>query len=63
MRKGAHRQKTEILKNFVLKVCQAKQEWTMEGFIDSAVEKISEIDGKDGVEMEDPEDPAMEKSN
>ena len=38
-------QGTEILKNFVLKVCQAKQEWTMDGFIDSAVEKISKIDG------------------
>ena len=36
---------TEILKNFVLKVCKAKQNWTMEGFIDSAVEKISKIDG------------------
>jgi len=35
----------EILKNFVLKVCGAKQDWTMEGFIDSAVEKISKIDG------------------
>jgi GMP synthase (glutamine-hydrolysing) len=38
-------QGTEILKNFVLKVCGAKQEWTMEGFIDTAVEKISKIDG------------------
>jgi GMP synthase (glutamine-hydrolysing) len=38
-------QGTEILKNFVLKVCGAKQDWTMEGFIDSAVEKISRIDG------------------
>jgi GMP synthase (glutamine-hydrolysing) len=38
-------QGTEILKNFVLKVCQAKQDWTMEGFIDSAVEKISKIEG------------------
>ena len=38
-------QGSEILKNFVLKVCQAKQEWTMEGFIDSAVEKISKIEG------------------
>jgi GMP synthase (glutamine-hydrolysing) len=33
-------QGTEILKNFVLKVCKAKQDWTMEGFIDTAVEKI-----------------------
>ena len=38
-------QGTEILKNFVLKVCRAKQDWTMEGFIDSAVEKISKIEG------------------
>ena len=38
-------QGTEILKNFVLKVCQAKQDWTMEGFIDTSVEKISKIDG------------------
>ena len=38
-------QGTEILKNFVLKVCGAKQDWTMEGFIDTAVEKISKIDG------------------
>ena len=34
-----------ILKNFVLKVCGAKQDWTMESFIDTAVEKISKIDG------------------
>lgn len=38
-------QGTEILKNFVLKVCGAKQDWTMEGFIESAVNKISKIDG------------------
>ena len=38
-------QGTEILKNFVLKVCGAKQDWTMEGFIESTVEKISKIDG------------------
>ncbi len=38
-------QGTEILKNFVLKVCDAKQDWTMEGFIDTAVEKISKIEG------------------
>ncbi len=38
-------QGTEILKNFVLKVCGAKQDWTMEGFIESAVEKISKIEG------------------
>jgi GMP synthase (glutamine-hydrolysing) len=38
-------QGTEILKNFVLKVCKAKQDWTMEGFIDTAVEKIKKIEG------------------
>ena len=38
-------QGTEILKNFVLKVCGAKQDWTMEGFVETAVEKISKIDG------------------
>ena len=35
----------DILKNFVLKVCEAKQEWTMEGFVETAVEKISKIQG------------------
>ena len=38
-------QGTEILKNFVLKVCGAKQDWTMEGFIDTAIEKIEKIEG------------------
>ena len=38
-------QGTEILKNFVLRVCQAKQDWTMEGFIETEVEKISKIEG------------------
>ena len=38
-------QGTEILKNFVLKVCKAKQDWNMEGFIDTAVEKIAKIEG------------------
>ena len=35
----------KILKNFVMKVCKAKQEWTMEGFIETAIEKISKIQG------------------
>jgi len=35
----------EILKNFVLKVCGAKQDWTMENFIDTAIEKIAKIEG------------------
>lgn len=38
-------QGTEILKNFVLKICKAKQEWTMEGFVDKTVKDISKIDG------------------
>ncbi len=38
-------QGTEILKNFVLKVCGAQQDWTMKGFIESEVEKLSKIDG------------------
>ncbi|QMU53962.1 MAG: glutamine-hydrolyzing GMP synthase [Nitrosopumilus sp.] len=38
-------QGTAILKNFVLKVCGAKQDWTMENFIDTAVKKIAKIDG------------------
>ncbi len=38
-------QGTEILKNFVLKICKAKQNWTMKDFIDTAVEKISKIEG------------------
>jgi GMP synthase (glutamine-hydrolysing) len=36
---------TDILKNFVLNVCKAKQEWTMEGFVEKTVKEISEIDG------------------
>ncbi len=38
-------QGTEILKNFVLKICGAKQEWTMETFIENTVKEISEIEG------------------
>ncbi len=36
---------TNILKNFVLNVCQAKQDWTMEGFVEKTVDEISKIDG------------------
>ena len=36
---------TNILKNFVLDVCQAKQDWTMEGFVEKTVDEISKIDG------------------
>ena len=28
-----------------MKVCKAKQNWTMEGFIDTAIEKIKKIEG------------------
>jgi GMP synthase (glutamine-hydrolysing) len=38
-------QGTEILKNFVLKICKAKQDWTMEGFVENTVKNISKIDG------------------
>ncbi len=38
-------QGTEILKNFALKICKIKQEWTMETFIEKTVNKISKIDG------------------
>ena len=36
---------TEILKNFVLKVCNANQNWTMEKFVENSVENISKVDG------------------
>ncbi|MDC0052523.1 glutamine-hydrolyzing GMP synthase, partial [Candidatus Nitrosopelagicus sp.] len=36
---------TDILKNFVLNVCKAKQEWTMEGFVEKTVKEISKIEG------------------
>tara|TARA_Y100001960_G_scaffold23569_1_gene20759 strand:- start:948 stop:2471 length:1524 start_codon:yes stop_codon:yes gene_type:complete len=36
---------TDILKNFVVNVCQAKQEWTMESFVEKTVDEISKIKG------------------
>lgn len=39
-------QGTKILRNFVLDICQAKQEWTMEAFIEDAVKKISKTQGR-----------------
>jgi len=36
---------TEILKNFVLKICNAKQEWGMKEFLDKTIEKMSKIEG------------------
>jgi GMP synthase (glutamine-hydrolysing) len=38
-------QGSEILKNFVRKICKAKQEWTMERFIESTVQSLSKIQG------------------
>ena len=37
-------QGTEILKNFVLNICNAKQDWTMEGFIEKTVNELIKID-------------------
>ncbi|CAI8028928.1 Putative GMP synthase [glutamine-hydrolyzing] [Geodia barretti] len=38
-----HTQKgTEILKNFVLKICGARQDWTMEAFVDRARKAVGE---------------------
>ncbi len=36
---------TRILENFVLNICRAKQEWTMEKFVDTAVSDIASISG------------------
>ena len=36
---------TEILKNFVLKVCHASQDWTMERFVENSIETISKSNG------------------
>ena len=38
-------QGTKIIKNFVLNICKAKQEWTIESFIQDSISKISKIDG------------------
>ncbi|MFY9300792.1 MAG: glutamine-hydrolyzing GMP synthase [Candidatus Nitrosotenuis sp.] len=35
----------QILKNFVLNICGAKQEWTIESFIERTVKELSKIDG------------------
>jgi GMP synthase (glutamine-hydrolysing) len=35
----------QILKNFVLNICGAKQEWTMESFVEKTVSEISKIEG------------------
>jgi len=36
---------TEILKNFVLKICYANPDWTLEKFVENAVENISKVEG------------------
>jgi len=38
-------QGTSILKNFALKICKVKQEWTMKTFVENTVKEISKIDG------------------
>ncbi|MDE1861404.1 MAG: glutamine-hydrolyzing GMP synthase [Thaumarchaeota archaeon] len=35
----------QVLKNFVLNICKAKQDWTLENFVDSTVDEISKIEG------------------
>lgn len=35
----------KILKNFVLNICGAKPEWTMESFVEKTVKEIAKIDG------------------
>ncbi len=35
----------QVLKNFVLDICKAKQDWTLENFIEDTVSQISKIDG------------------
>ena len=38
-------QGTKILENFVRQICKAKQEWTMERFVEEATKKIAKIKG------------------
>jgi GMP synthase (glutamine-hydrolysing) len=35
----------QVLRNFVLNICKARQDWTLENFIESTVSEISRIDG------------------
>ncbi|RRC92658.1 glutamine-hydrolyzing GMP synthase [Erysipelotrichaceae bacterium OH741_COT-311] len=39
----------ELLKNFVFEICQAKNNWSMQSFIEQEVEKIRQQVGKDNV--------------
>jgi GMP synthase (glutamine-hydrolysing) len=36
---------TQVLKNFVLDICKAKQDWTLENFIETTVSEISKVEG------------------
>ena len=36
---------TEILKNFAINICGAKQDWTMQNFVETTVKEISKIEG------------------
>jgi GMP synthase (glutamine-hydrolysing) len=36
---------TEILKNFAINICGAKQDWTIQNFIETTVNEISKIEG------------------
>ncbi|HEX9850498.1 glutamine-hydrolyzing GMP synthase, partial [Candidatus Deferrimicrobium sp.] len=40
---------TEILANFLFRVCDLSPDWTMHSFIESSVKKIREMTGTDGV--------------
>ena len=35
----------QVLKNFVLNICKAKQDWTLENFVEATVAEISKIEG------------------
>jgi GMP synthase (glutamine-hydrolysing) len=35
----------QVLKNFVLNICKAKQDWTLENFIENTISEISKIEG------------------
>ncbi|BCR88774.1 GMP synthase (glutamine-hydrolyzing) [Aspergillus chevalieri] len=39
---------TEILKNFAVDICGAKQEWSMEKFVDKEIERIKTLVGPNG---------------
>lgn len=39
-------QGTEILRNFVVNICGAQQNWTMDAFIESAIHRLSQISGR-----------------